>query len=864
MIQKIFSQFSDKIIRYPKVVITIIAVITAVLALGLPKIQLKMGNDVFVNAHSVVYQNTQKAQKSFGGDNAYLLFSAKHGSVINHETFAAIADFEKQLHDVPHISHTTSVITLLNQQLKSTGATKLANNTNLSPTKQHKLQADIMANLSPTAKARIQQHLLTSLTTEQKAQLQTYTLSLLTSTQQLTIAHQGSTANLTSILTNPQQKQLNQYTQQLLTKKQQAQLAQSMLTYLPSVEKMSTSLLQDLILDNGHVNSNLATLLPKDGQHLLLLATLDKADMDSDVELINALNKTINQHPIKNITIRVAGQPAILGNISGEVMTTMAIMLGLAVIMMVLILALVFHVRRRLLSLLFVLIGLIWSFGIMGWFNISLTLATMATLPILIGLGTDFGVQFQNRYEEEYRKHPIVTDAIKQAIVAMGPGVGSALLVMMCTFLTMFLSKAPLMQQFGLTLAIGVLAVYIVEFFLMFATLRLLDRKNIPVKATHQNNFISKLLAIYARFVTQHAFIVVLLGIVVGIAGFTVEHNIPVETDLTNMIPKKMSALENTKYLQKQVGSTNYITYLVEAPNVTRKSTLLATDKLTTQIVNKHADIIDATTITSTYHQMFGSFTTTSQPQINANIASLPAALRQQMISRNHHYAMIQFKVGSHLSSADQNKLMKRITREFNTATAHQNYQIVPAGAQVLMLVGLDNISSNRTLMMLAGIMVIVILLTLIYRRFSHALLPAFPIIVVLGVSPLTLYLLGQSYNPLTLGLSALVLGIGTEFTILIIERYREELMQGQSVREAVIQAVQSVGQAITVSGLTVIGGFFAIIFVSFPVLSSFGLITVLDTAFSLLAALTLLPAIIVLTQGKVDNKLSPQGIVTK
>ena len=174
--------------------------------------------------------------------------------------------------------------------------------------------------------------------------------------------------------------------------------------------------------------------------------------------------------------------------------------------------------------------------------------------------------------------------------------------------------------------------------------------------------------------------------------------------------------------------------------------------------------------------------------------------MRAQLVSKNHQYSTIQFKVDDKLSSADQNKLMKKINDDIKQATKGKSYKISPAGAQVMMLVGLDNISSNRTLMMVAGVLVIVIVLFLIYRRLSHALLPAFPIIIVLGMSPLTLFLLGKSYNPLTLGLSALVLGIGTEFTILILERYREELVNGLPVRESMITAVKSVGSAITVS----------------------------------------------------------------
>ncbi|WP_338045546.1 MMPL family transporter [Paucilactobacillus vaccinostercus] len=51
----------------------------------------------------------------------------------------------------------------------------------------------------------------------------------------------------------------------------------------------------------------------------------------------------------------------------------------------------------------------------------------------------------------------------------------------------------------------------------------------------------------------------------------------------------------------------------------------------------------------------------------------------------------------------------------------------------------------------------------------------------------------------------------------------------------------------ITVSGLTVIGGFCTLMFSAFPILQSFGLITVLDTAYSLIMTLTIMPAVIYL-----------------
>ncbi|WP_054735430.1 MMPL family transporter [Secundilactobacillus similis] len=150
-------------------------------------------------------------------------------------------------------------------------------------------------------------------------------------------------------------------------------------------------------------------------------------------------------------------------------------------------------------------------------------------------------------------------------------------------------------------------------------------------------------------------------------------------------------------------------------------------------------------------------------------------------------------------------------------------------------------------MIIIAGLAIIFIVLLLVYRKVKDAIYPILPIAIVLGLSPLTLYALGISYNPVTVALSSLVLGIGTEFTILVLERYSEERRRGTDVPVAIENAIGSVGQAITVSGLTVMGGFSTLMFGGFPVLQSFGLITVLDTGYSLLMTLTIMPAVIYL-----------------
>ncbi|WP_054654467.1 efflux RND transporter permease subunit [Lentilactobacillus kisonensis] len=242
----------------------------------------------------------------------------------------------------------------------------------------------------------------------------------------------------------------------------------------------------------------------------------------------------------------IAGQPAIGGTVGKQMTKSMAIMLVAAVIIMFVILLIVFPVRRRLLPLIFVLIGMIWTFGFMGWLGIDLTMATMATLPILIGLGTDFGVQFLNRYEEEYKNNgQNTTQAITTTAGHSGMAVGIASIVMILSFLTMLISKAPMLQYFGITLAIGVLMCYIVEFALTFATVALLDqRQNFKqtAKLNTNNSWLNNTLANYAKWVMKHAGVITVIGVLIGGIGFFFESHISIETNLIKMIPQDLPA----------------------------------------------------------------------------------------------------------------------------------------------------------------------------------------------------------------------------------------------------------------------------------------------------------------------------------
>jgi predicted RND superfamily exporter protein len=90
-----------------------------------------------------------------------------------------------------------------------------------------------------------------------------------------------------------------------------------------------------------------------------------------------------------------------------------------------------------------------------------------------------------------------------------------------------------------------------------------------------------------------------------------------------------------------------------------------------------------------------------------------------------------------------------------------------------------------------------------------------------------------------------MTIGVASEYTILIMERYEEERKNGLLCHEAIQMSIQKIGTAITISGLTTVFGFSALTLSEFPIMSNFGLVTVITVAFSLMGAILVMPAVL-------------------
>jgi hypothetical protein len=149
----------------------------------------------------------------------------------------------------------------------------------------------------------------------------------------------------------------------------------------------------------------------------------------------------------------------------------------------------------------------------------------------------------------------------------------------------------------------------------------------------------------------------------------------------------------------------------------------------------------------------------------------------------------------------------------------------------------------------------IFIVLLAVYRSVRAALFTVIPVGLVIAWASLAMYAIGIPLNPLTSILGVIIIGIGTEFMVLLLGRYNEEKQAGLPPRQAMVVASSRIGRAIVTTALTTLGGFGVLIASDFILIRDFGIATVLGVFLSLVSTIVVMPPLIVWLDEKTGRR---------
>ncbi len=622
--------------------------------------------------------------------------------------------------------------------------------------------------------------------------------------------------------------------------------------------------------ETGLIREELKQLLP-DEKHALIMIILQGGLLTEDQNLIvEEAQAAVESAGFVGIEPIVTGDAAVSIEIESMLMSNMGKMMAVAVFMLFFMLALIFKVRGffawRWLPLGVVLIGIIYTLGLMGIFSIPLTMVSMAVFPILIGLGIDYGIQFHNRYDEESARGLPVAEAIKESITHIGPAVGIALVAGCLGFSALFFSIMPMIQDFGLMLIIGVICSYMVAAFSLMSILFWRDsRKKHKPKAGAETvktqsasagvGIVEKCLQRLSPYVLKYPFVIVPIAIILTAAGISVDSKIETVAEQEAMVNQEIPVIKSLNSLEELMGGLMSFSVLIESDDVTSPEILKWIDEFEQNAIAENEDeIVGSESLAQLVMLNNEGDIPSDSDQVKEVLKSLPPQMTSNLIGGNHDAINLILYVApiNHDEIEDlHNRLMESLNDQPEGATATlTGYPVL----SVEMVKGVNVEGRNR--MTIIGIVFIFAALLVLFKfRPIRAIMASLPIVLIIGWTALFMYAMGIEFTPITATFGALIMGIGVEFTILLMTRYYEEREKGASAHDGMVTAMTKIGRAVSVSAFTTIGGFAALLIaVDFPVLQDFGIVTMTNVFFALVASLMVLPAIIVWVDSRMGN----------
>jgi hydrophobe/amphiphile efflux-3 (HAE3) family protein len=615
---------------------------------------------------------------------------------------------------------------------------------------------------------------------------------------------------------------------------------------------------------------------------------------------IDLVREAVDQPPLQpeqGARYVVTGVPVVVDGLGDAVRDAIPWLLAAAILVMAATLAVVFRTRLRLLPLALALAAAAITFGVLALVGGDLTMASIAVLPVLIGLAVDYAIQFQARYDEQRRRTgapPAVAAAA--AAAAGGPTIVTAGVATAIGFLVLLGSPVPMVRGFGALLVVGIGIALTCALFAGFAALvRFGGERRRPegvppplprlrataadlgdrIAASRPGRALASgwrearlwLLERGERALAgsiARPRRVLAIALALAVVGWAADTQSTVVSDIRELVPADLQALRDIDALQDETGVSGEIDVTVRADDVTDPKVLAwmadfqqrVLDDAGYRVGDRCTQAKDPPEICPALSLSDLVIAAGGGERVGRLIDTIPAYLTESVITRDRKTANLAF--GIRLQALDrQQEVVERIERQLDPPPG---VEAAVVGLPVLAADANDKLSSplRRALTLIAALIAVFGVLLVVRRSAREAAIPLIPIALATGWSGGIMFVLGLlpgplevDLNPMSVTLGALVIAISTEFSVLLSARYREERAGGSSPARALETTYASTGAAVMASGVTAIAGFAVLAASDIRMLRDFGILTVVDLTVSLLGVMLVLPAALVWAEGR-------------
>jgi len=231
------------------------------------------------------------------------------------------------------------------------------------------------------------------------------------------------------------------------------------------------------------------------------------------------------------------------------------------------------------------------------------------------------------------------------------------------------------------------------------------------------------------------------------------------------------------------------------------------------------------------------------------------------MVSYNFEKAIVSARI-KNMNSAELKKV-DQVIEEYvvDNYSDSDLYEVKVVGLPRVMLRLMDRFMSSQKTSLITSIITVGVIVALLMGSWSAGLISMLPLLLTVGINFGIMGFADIPLDAVTTMIASISIGIGVDYSIHYISRYRSEIKAGKSRVESIASTSATAGRGIFFNALTLILGFGILIFSHFRAIDVFGYLIALTMIISSLASLTIVPAILRLIPARIILRKNAKGV---
>ncbi len=559
--------------------------------------------------------------------------------------------------------------------------------------------------------------------------------------------------------------------------------------------------------------------------------------------------------------IYVAGRPIVEGTMALLGPADMKKMVPLVLVVIAVVLFLLLRSYRAAgATLLSVFISSIWAFGLMSVFNVPVYSVSTMIPVMLIAIGVAYGIYFYNHLNRYYLKNPDTSryEAIRYTIGILWKPLAMAAFTTMIGFISLLTSQVYPIKYFGVFTAFGIFSAFVLALVFLPAAVMLFGYKPREKRSGTGDFLNDSILNVVAdNLLKNRVWVYSVVAVVVLVSLFGLQR-LWINSSFLDNFEKDSDIVQTDAFVNSKFGGTSALNVILESESADafKQPEYLHLMDTMQKETEKLAEVGNSFSLADylkrmnkvmnedrdEYYTIPSGSDMVAQYLLLYEMSGDPENLLK-VVNYDYNRTNVTFQLKGDDSKTINEALS--VIKGFEDQFAEHGIEINYAGSGYKALVFTSLILEGQILSIGITLILVLILLSLMFRSIKAGLIGAVPISITALISFGVMGLLNIPLSTTTALLSSIAIGIGIDYAIHFIQNYRMNISKSGSRQDALHVTMGQTGKAILFNAVVVIAGFLVLLFSVFPPNRTLGALVSMNMFTSLLGTLTIMMILI-------------------